>query len=106
VDYGFIALYALLSPIAIWRFGRELRESKPPVWVQITVTLLVLAGLLDLAQDSLLLSSTTSSNRQAVDAAHAVSLGLNVLFFAGVLMSVFVVVRAARTLMTRPQPSA
>jgi uncharacterized membrane protein len=98
VDYGFIALYALLSPIAFWRFGRELGETKPPMWIQITVSLLVLAGLLDLAENSLLLSSTTSQNRQAVDAAHALSIALNVLFFAGVLMSVFVVVKAARAL--------
>jgi len=105
VDYGFIALYAVLAPMAIWRFGRELRETRPPpVWVLITVSLLVLAGLLDLAENSLLLSSTISQNPQAVDVAHVLSITLNVLFVAGVLMSVCVVVVAARVLMTRPRP--
>ena len=96
-DYVFILLYALLSPIAIRRFGEALPEG-PPRWLTAAVLLLPLAGLVDATENALLLSATGSPSEGAVDFAHALAIPKIALFVAGAACAVAAVVRAIREL--------
>ena len=87
-DYGFVLLYAVLSPIAIWRFARA----------RAAVALLAAAGLVDAVENTLLLSATGSVSEGAVDAAHALALPKFALFAAGAVLALIVYARALRTL--------
>jgi hypothetical protein len=100
-DYFFIALYAVLSPIAIWRFGGALGSGRPPTWIMLAAWLLAGAGVFDAAENALLLSATGSSSPGTVDAAHAVAIPKTVLFVAGALFTLGVEYRAIRALARR-----
>jgi hypothetical protein len=97
-DYVFVLLYAVLSPLAIWRFGRALGSGSPPGWIKLTALLLVAAGLVDLTENTLLFSATGSVSEGAVDAAHALEIPKLALFTAGAILAVIANVRAARAL--------
>jgi hypothetical protein len=96
-DYVFIVLYALLSPIAIRRFG-EVLEGDPPRRLTAAVLLLPLAGLVDATENALLLSATDAPSEGAVDFAHALAIPKIALFVAGAACAVAVVVRAVKEL--------
>jgi uncharacterized membrane protein len=100
-DYVFVAIYAILSPIAIWRFGTALAGGSPAGWIKLTALLLVAAGLVDATENALLLSATDSVSDGAVDAAHALEVPKVALFTAGALLTIVVNVRAAKVLWRR-----
>lgn len=87
-DYFFVLLYAVLSPIAIWRFARALPA----------VLLLAAAGVVDATENTLLLTATGTGSEGAVDAAHALELPKVALFVLGAVLALVVNVRAARVL--------
>jgi uncharacterized membrane protein len=97
-DYVFVLCYAILSPLAIWRFGSALAAGSPPGWIKLTVLLLVAAGLVDATENTLLLSATGSVSEGAVDAAHALEIPKVTLFLAGAAFAVAANIRAARAL--------
>ena len=78
-DLFFPLLYAVLAPLALWRFGAALRagesgvDPRPPRWVIASVVLLAGAGLCDWAENALLLIATESESQGTVDAAHAMA---------------------------------
>ena len=90
-DYLFIVLYAIVSPIAQRRFG-------PTGWLRWAPFLLAAAGVVDAAENTLLLTATDSISEDTVDAAHALALPKVVLFVAGALLAVGILVRAIRVL--------
>lgn len=92
VDYFFMALYGTLLPLTMWRFGR------PDTWVKVAALLLVAASLIDVVENTLLLTSTGSVSEGRVDAAHVFGL-LNVFVFAaGALPGLVLIARAIRVL--------
>jgi hypothetical protein len=100
-DYFFIAIYAVLSPIAIWRFGSALGAGTPPGWIKLTALLLAAAGIVDATENTLLLSATGSVSEGAVDAAHALEIPKVGLFLAGAVLALVVNFRALQTLRRR-----
>jgi hypothetical protein len=96
-DYVFIALYAIVSPIAQWRFGRTFAGSMP-WWITLTVVLLAAAGVVDATENALLLSSTDSPSQDTVDFAHGLAVPKVILFVGGALCSLVGVFRAAQAL--------
>jgi hypothetical protein len=96
-DYVFILLYAVLSPIAIWRYG-AIFQGGAPWWLTAAVLLLPLAGLVDAAENALLLTASGSLSPDTVDAAHALAIPKVVLFVAGAGCAIAVLVRAIREL--------
>ncbi len=98
-DYVFVAFYAILLPIAIWRFGSALAAGSPPGWVKLTALCLVATGLVDATENTLLLSATGSVSEDAVDAAHALEIPKVTLFVAGALLAIVVNVQAVRELL-------
>ena len=100
-DYFFILLYALLSSIAIWRFGRSGSGHGIPTWIRLAVVLLLAAGLVDATENTLLLSSTGSVAEGRVDAAHALAVPKVLLFVGGALLALLVNVRALRVVRSR-----
>jgi uncharacterized membrane protein len=100
-DYVFVIFYAVLSPIAIWRFGSVLGGGSAPGWIKLTALLLVAAGLVDATENTLLLSASGSVSEGAVDAAHALEIQKVTLFAAGTVLAIFANVRAAKTLRER-----
>jgi hypothetical protein len=97
-DFVFILLYAVLSPIAIWRFGIALGPGTPPRWIKLTALLLVGAGLVDATENTLLLSATGSVSESAVDLAHALAIPKVTLFTAGAVLAIVANVRAVKAL--------
>ena len=97
-DYVFILLYAVLSPIAIWRLGSALTGGSPPAWIKLTSLLLVAAGLVDGTENALLLAASDSASQDTVDVAHAVAVPKVILFVAGAALALGVNVRAVRVL--------
>jgi len=96
-DYLFIVLYAILSPIAIWRFGTTLGDGSPPLWIRLA-PLCLAAGVFDAIENTLLLSATDSASSGAVDAAHAVAIPKGALFVAGAALAIAALVRAIQVL--------
>jgi hypothetical protein len=97
-DFVFILLYAVASPIAIWRFGTALGAGTPPGWIKLTALVLVGAGLVDATENTLLLSATGSVSEGAVDLAHALAIPKVTLFTAGAALALVANVRAAKAL--------
>ena len=97
-DYLFVVLYAVLSPIAIWRFGASIGPGSPPLWIKLTAFFLVAAGLVDATENTLLFSATDAVSEGAVDAAHSLEIPTIMLFTAGVLFAIAATVRAVRAL--------
>ena len=97
-DYVFILVYAVLSPIAIWRFGSALAGGSPPGWIKLTSVLLVGAGVVDGTENALLLAASDSPSQDTVDVAHAVAVPKVILFVAGAALALAVNVRAVRVL--------
>jgi hypothetical protein len=75
VDYAFVVLYAMLGPLALWRFGTTLpsRGGRVPSWVAIGAVALAVGGLFDLVENSLLLASSSSVRTSLVDLAHVLA---------------------------------
>jgi hypothetical protein len=91
-DYFFMALYGTLLPLTMWRFGRPAR------WVKVAALLLVAASLIDVVENTLLLTSTGSVSEGRVDAAHIAGIVNIVLFTAGALPGLVLIPRAIREL--------
>jgi hypothetical protein len=91
-DYFFMALYGTLLPLTMWRFG------SPATWVKVAALLLVTASLVDVIENTLLLTSTSSVSEGRVDAAHIAGIVNIVLFTAGALPGLVLVARAVRVL--------
>ena len=104
-DFLFVALYAVLSPIAIWRFGSTLGAGSPPRWMIVAVLLLVAAGAVDATENTLLLSSTGSVSTGRVDAAHALAIPKITLFVVGALLAIAAQVRAVQVLRSTGHPA-
>jgi hypothetical protein len=98
-DYVFVISYAILSPLAIWRFGSAIAAGTPPGWMKLTALLLLAAGLVDATENTLLLSATGSVSEGAVDAAHGLEIPKVTLFVAGTALAIAANVRAARAFM-------
>jgi hypothetical protein len=97
-DYLFIALFAVAMPLALWRFGAALEDGSPPRWIWAAVVLLVLCGLVDVGENSILYSATDSVSPESVDDAHALALPKLALFGAGLVLTMVAAVRALRVL--------
>ena len=97
-DLFFIAVYAVLSPLAIWRFGSALGGGSPPAWIKAAAIFLAAAGIADVTENVLLLSAAGSISEGAVDAAHVAAIPKVVLFIVGAALAIAVNVRAIRTL--------
>jgi len=97
-DYLFIVLFAVAMPLALWRFGAALEGGRPPLWILIAVGLLVLCGLVDVGENSLLYSATDSVSPDSVDDAHALALPKLALFGGGLVLTIVAAVRALRVL--------
>jgi hypothetical protein len=108
-DLFFPVFYALLSPVAQWRFGAALRAnsggSRPPGWIIAAAALLAAAGLFDWTENVLLLIATGSGSQGTVDAAHAVAVPKTIFFVAGALLALGVLARAVMVL-RRPEPGS
>ena len=91
-DFFFMALYGTLLPLTMWRFGR------PATWVKAAALLLVAASLVDVLENTLLLASAGSISEGRVDAAHIAGIVNIVLFTAGALPGLVLLVRAVRLL--------
>ncbi len=100
-DYVFIVLYAIVSPIAIWRFGGAIGGGTPPPWVKLAAAFLIAAGFVDATENALLLSATGSLSTGAVDAAHALKIPKVALFVAGAGLAIAADVRAIKVLRGR-----
>ena len=96
-DFVFILLYAVLSPLAIWRFGATI-EGGPPRWISAAVVILPLAGLVDAIENVLIWSAAGSPSPDTVDAAHSLAIPKVVLFVAGSACAVGALVKAVRAL--------
>jgi hypothetical protein len=97
-DYVFIFLYAVVSPIAIWRFGSAVGAGTPPPWAKLAAALLVAGGIIDATENALLLSATGSLSTGAVDAAHDLKVPKLLLTAGGAVFAIVAVVRAVRIL--------
>ena len=97
-DYLFIVLYAIATPVAIWRFGAALEGGRPPLWIWVAAGLLVACGLVDVGENSLLYSATDSLSPGAVDDAHALAAPKLALFGGGLVLTIVAAVRALRVL--------
>ena len=89
-DYFFMALYGTLLPLAMWRYGR------PATWVKVAALLLVAASLVDVVENTLLLTSTGAVNEGRVDAGHIAGVVNIVLFTAGAVPGLLLLARALR----------
>jgi hypothetical protein len=96
-DYFFVAVYAVASPIAQWRFGAVLGEDRPR-WMRYAPLLLVAAGIVDATENALLLSATDAEAEGTVDTAHALAAPKVILFVAAALLAIGVAGRAVRVL--------
>jgi hypothetical protein len=90
-DLFFPPVYGILLPLAMWRFSAAR-------WARIAALLLVVAGVVDWAENILLLTATDSPSEGAVDAGHAAGWVNVVLFTAGALPGLVLLVRAIRAL--------
>jgi hypothetical protein len=97
-DYAFIALYAIGSPLALWRFGSALEVGRPPLWIAAGALMLALCGVVDATENALLLSATGSVSEGAVDAAHALTVPKLVLFGGGLVLAIVANVKALQVL--------
>jgi hypothetical protein len=86
-DLFFPVLYGAVLPLAMWRFGAER-------WVRVAAVLLVAAGLVDWVENVMLLTATDEVSESAVDAAHVAGWVNVVLFTAGALPGLVLLVRA------------
>jgi len=96
-DFAFVLLYAVLSPIAIWRFA----QVADPRWrrgLTGAVVLLPMAGLVDATENVLLWSSVGEFSPDAVHTAHALAYPKFALFAAGAAFGVYALVKAIRAL--------
>jgi hypothetical protein len=98
-DYVFIALYAIATPVALWRFGSALDAGRP-VWIVAAAALLFACGLVDATEDTLLLSATGEVSEDTVDTAHALAVPKIVLFGAGIVLTIVANLRALRVVRT------
>lgn len=94
-DYFFVLLYAVLAPIAIWRFAAA---SGGLAWMRAAALILVAAGIVDATENTLLLSAIDSIDEDAVDAAHDLEVPKVALFVSGALLALAVNFRAFRAL--------
>ena len=102
-DLFFPLIYGVLSPLAQWRFGRALTGGSPPRWIAAAALLLAGAAVCDWTENVLLLTATDRPSEGAVDAAHVVAWPKIVLFVAGAVLAIVVVVRAVRELRRGPE---
>jgi hypothetical protein len=98
-DYVFIALYALASPIALWRFGSVLEPGRPP-WIVAAALLLLAAGAVDATENALLLSATGSVSPDTVDTAHSLRVPKLALSGAGLVLTIVANVKALQVVTT------
>lgn len=103
-DYFFIALYALLMPAALWRFGATLERASPPRWLKLTAVLLLGAGTVDATENALLLAATGSVSPDTVDVAHALETPKVALFLGGAVLAIAALACCFDVLRNRPLP--
>jgi hypothetical protein len=93
-DLFFPPIYGVLLPLAMWRFSAAR-------WARVAALLFVAAGMVDWAENTLLLTSTGSPSEGAVDAGHLAGWVNIALFTAGALPGLVLVARAIRTVFRR-----
>jgi hypothetical protein len=96
-DLVFPVLYGALLPLAMWRFSAER-------WARVAALLLVAAGLVDWVENALLLAATDEVSESAVDAGHVAGWVNVVLFTAGALPGLVLLVRAVQAV-RKPMPT-
>ncbi|HEX2231738.1 MAG TPA: hypothetical protein VHG69_00045 [Thermoleophilaceae bacterium] len=89
-DLFFPVLYGIVLPLTMVLFSRAR-------WVMVAAALLLLAGVLDWAENVLLLTATDTPSESTVDAGRVASWVNLVLFAAGALPGLVLVARAIRT---------
>jgi hypothetical protein len=103
-DFFFIALYAVVSPLAQRRFIDALGD-RAAGWMVLAPVLLALGGAFDALENVLLLFATGELREGTVDTAHAIAIPKVIFFIAGALVSLALLVRAVRTLRASPEPA-
>ena len=94
-DYGFVALYAILIPLAILRFRRAVAGG---IWMAVAAADLFVAGIVDAVENTLLLSAATDGPAAGrVDAAHALAIPKVALFVLGAIGALLIAYRSARS---------
>jgi hypothetical protein len=93
-DLFFPVLYGILLPLAMWRFSAAR-------WARIAAFLLAAAGLIDWVENTLLLTATDSPSESAVDAGHVAGWVNVVVFTAGAVPGLVLLVRAIRVVGAR-----
>jgi hypothetical protein len=96
-DLFFPLVYGGLLPLAMWRFSADR-------WARVAALLLVAAAPVDWLENILLLTSTDEVSENAVDAAHVASWVNVVLFTAGAVPGLVLLVRAVQAVRS-PTPS-
>ncbi|MEX2459531.1 MAG: hypothetical protein WD770_11180 [Actinomycetota bacterium] len=100
LDYLFVVLYTVAGPIALGRFGTTLASARGrvPSWVALAGLLLVVGGIVDAVENTLLLTASTSGSASSVDLGHALALPKYALGGLGFLLSLRAVWLAVRAL--------
>ena len=93
-DLFFPILYGVVLPLAMWRFSAAR-------WARIAALLFVVAGMIDWAENILLLTATDSPSEGAVDAGHVAGWVNVVVFTAAALPGLWLLVQAIRALRAR-----
>lgn len=104
-DFFFIALYAVVSPLAQRRFIAALGDQAAR-WMVLAPVLLALGGAFDALENVLLLFATGELRDGTVDAAHAVAVPKVVFFIGGALAAIALLVRAVKALRAGPPAAA
>ena len=99
-DYVFIVVYAILTPLALWRFGRGLQGTARTVAL-VAAVLFVVAGVVDAIENALLLSAAGSGSQSTVDTAHGLAVPKVLLFVAATLPALVTDWRALQVLRGR-----
>ena len=92
-DFVFVAVYAVLTPAALWRFGRGLARHGRTIAL-LAAGLLVAAGVVDAIENALLLAASGSGSQGSVDTAHGLAAPKVLLFVAGAALALATTWRA------------
>lgn len=96
-DFIFVLLYAVISPIAIWRYS-QVAAAGNRGWMRAAAIILPLAGLVDATENVLLWSAAGEFSPDAVDFAHSLVVPKLVFFLSGTVLSIYTLVYAIRAL--------
>jgi hypothetical protein len=94
-DYVFVVVYAVLAPLALWRFGQTLTRHGRTIAL-LAAALLAAAGVVDAVENALLLAASGSGSQATVNTAHGLAAPKVLLFVAGAALALATNWRALR----------